>query len=163
MNAKTIAKGAFLAFCLIGMLVLPASAAADGQGTVSVKATTIDQGLKDDLWNSHTQHRLEAFDMHVRHANDIIGILNSHGIDTSQMQATLAEISAKRPELQSALENRDKAALQKVNDELRQLAKEFLKEMRDAIRSHYAAGTAGTASTTGIRGMTGTTEGIAAL
>jgi len=48
MNSKTIMKGAFLAFCLIGMLVLPAAAAPIGQATAG-QTSAIDQGLKDDL------------------------------------------------------------------------------------------------------------------
>jgi hypothetical protein len=171
MNTKTILKGVFLAFCLIGMLVLPVAAAPAGQvvgqGMMNGKANSIDAGLKEDLWNSHMQYRLEAFDMHVQHGTDVIKILNDHNIDTTQMQVTLTTFSGKRSELVTALENQDKDALQKINAELKQLRQDFIKEMRDTIREHYSAvkavaktTTTGTISTAAI---TGSSDGIAAL
>ena len=48
MNAQTMLKGAFLTFCLIGVLVLPAAAAGTGQATTG-QGSAIDQGLKDHL------------------------------------------------------------------------------------------------------------------
>lgn len=156
MNTRTILNGTFLAFCLVAMLVLPAAAAPAAQAT-NARANAIDQGLKDDLWNNHVQNRLAEFDMHVQHATSVIGILNKYGIDTTQMQSTLNTFSGKRTELQTALNNRDKEALKTINSELRELTKQFLKEMRDAIRDHYgkmkAAGSTGTASTVNSAGI----------
>jgi hypothetical protein len=48
MNAQTMLKGAFLTFCLTGVLVLPAAAAGTGQATTG-QGSAIDQGLKDHL------------------------------------------------------------------------------------------------------------------
>ena len=125
------------------------------------KANLIDQELKDDLWTNHVQYRLKAFDMHVQHGTDIIKILTDHNIDTRGMQGTLDTFSGKRSEFQTALENQDKEAVKKINVELRQ---EFLKEMRDAIRNHYAStSAANTARTAGIAGMTEAGVGTAAL
>lgn len=165
MNTKSILKGAFLAFCLIGMLALPAAATpvaqVNGQGMMNGKVNSIDDGLKEDLWNNHVQYRLKLFDMNVQHGTDVIKILNDHNIDTTLMQTTLDEFSGKRSELQTALENQDKDALKRINAELKELRQEFLKEMRDAIRAHYsAAGTAGTARATAV---TGAGEGLFAL
>lgn len=50
MYTKTIIKGAFVAFCLFSILVLPTAAAPAGQATSS---HAIDQGFKGDLWNNH--------------------------------------------------------------------------------------------------------------
>lgn len=97
MNSKTLVKGAFLAFCIIGMLVLPAAAA--GQTTTTGQASAIDQGLKDDLWASHQTYRLQEFDNHVTQANNVIAILEKYNIDTTQMQATLTTISGEHQRL----------------------------------------------------------------
>lgn len=64
MNSKTIMKGAFLALCVVGMIVLPAAAATIGQTTTG-QGSGIDQGLKDDLWANHHQYRLQHFDLNV--------------------------------------------------------------------------------------------------
>jgi hypothetical protein len=52
-------------------------------------------------------------------------------------------------------------AVKKINDELRQLRQEFLKEMRDAIRNHYASTSA--ANTARTASMTAAGVGTAAL
>jgi hypothetical protein len=138
MSSKNIMKGAFLAFCIIGMLVLPAAAAPTGQGATG-KTSAIDQGLKDDLWNNHHQYRLQEFDMHVERANSVIGILNKYSIDTSQMQSTLATISDKRTSLDTALTNKDKGGLKTINADLLSLWKQFAQEMKDSVKAHYTA------------------------
>lgn len=163
MNRITIINGAFLAFCLVSLLALPAAAAQNGQ-EMNVKLPAIDQGLNDDFWTIHITHRLETFDMHVQHANDIIKILRDHDIDTTLMQGTLDTFAGKRGELETALENRDREALKTINTGLRELARQFFKEMRDAIREHYGAtSAAGTAPTRGITGFTGADTGRAAV
>ncbi|WAC05721.1 MAG: hypothetical protein OS112_03590 [Methanoregula sp.] len=146
MKATQLIAGAFLACCLIGMMVLPASAASGVQG-MNVKAAKIDSGLQDDLWKAHAENRLETFDMHVRHAKDIIDVLEAHGINTSGPQAVLDQFAAMRPELEQALNNHDREALKTVNQKLIELTKQFLRSVRDAIRA--SAGTA-TASESGI-------------
>jgi len=138
MNSKNIMKGALLAFCLIGMLVLPAAAAPTGQGTAG-QTSAIDQGLKDDLWANHHQYRLQEFDLHVQRANSVIGILNKYNIDTTPMQATLTKISGERAALDTALTNQDKASLKTINADLLSLWKQFAQETRDSVKAHYTA------------------------
>ena len=138
MNSKNIMKGALLAFCLIGMLVLPAAAAPAGQVTAG-QASAIDQGLKDDLWANHHQYRLQEFDLHVQRANSVIGILNKYSIDTTQMQATLTTISGERAALDTALTNQDKESLKTINADLLSLWKQFEQEMKDSVKAHYTA------------------------
>jgi hypothetical protein len=137
MNTNTILKGAFVAFCLIGMLVLPAAAAPAGQGTVA-KVSTVDQGLKEDLWANHQQYRLQAYDMNVQRATSVISILNKYGIDTTACTGTLSTISGKRSALEAALTNKDREGLKTVNADLRTLWQQFRTQMRDAIRDHYS-------------------------
>ena len=154
MNSKTIMKGAFLAFCLIGMLVLPAAAASAGQGTTVQKAA-IDQGLKDDLWANRHLYRLQEFDLHVQRANSVITILNKYSIETNQMQATLTTISGERSALDTALTNKDEAGLKTINANLESLWKQFVQETRDSVKAHYtAARAAAKASATKTAGTT---------
>ena len=138
MNSQTILKGAFLAFCLIGMLVLPAAAAPAGQGAFGQKSV-IDQGLKDDLWTNHHQYRLQEFDLHVQRANSVTGILKKYNIDTTQMQATLSTISGERAALDTALTNKDKEGLKTINANLVSLWKQFAQERKDCVKAHYTA------------------------
>jgi hypothetical protein len=152
-------KGAFLALCLVGMIVLPAAATTAGQATTG-QASVIDQGLKDDLWVNHHQYRLQEFDLHVERANSIIGILDKYNIDTTQMQATLTTISGERAALDTALANRDKAGLKTINANLVSLWKQFAQEMKDSVKGHYTA--ARVAAKTGVTGTGALTTGITA-
>jgi hypothetical protein len=145
MKKNTILRGAFVAFCLIGMLVLPTTAAPAGQGTTTI--STIDQGLKDDLWANHQQYRLQRFDLNVQQADSVITILDKYNIDTIASQATLTTISGKRSELEAALSARNKTKLKTVNAELKTLWQQFTTEMRDAIKDRYGKGAAGTPAT----------------
>jgi hypothetical protein len=138
MSKNTILRSAFVAFCLIGMLVLPAAAAPAVQGTPAI--STADQGLKDDLWASHQQYRLQRYDMNVQHAESVITILEQYNIDTTACQATLTTISGKRSGLEAALSARDQEKLKTVNAELRTLWQQFRKEIRDAVRNHGGKG-----------------------
>jgi len=151
MNHRTMLKGAIIACCLIGMLVLPAAAAPAG---FSGNRTGIDPALKTDLWNNQETHRLAIFDENVQNANNVIGILDKYSIDTTQMQATLTQISGERSALQSAFANEDRNALKTVNQQLVSLWKQFRQEAVAAVRSHYgraspAASAAGTSAGSG--------------
>ena len=124
-------KGAVIVCFLMGMLVLPVAAAPAGQNP------TIDTGLKNDLWTAQEQHRLAVFDANVAHANSVIGILGKYDIDATQMQATLTQISAERPALESAFADQDRTALKTVNQQLVTLWKQFRQEAKTAVRDHY--------------------------
>jgi hypothetical protein len=152
MNSKTITKGAFLTFCLIGMLVLPVAASTAGQATTG-QASAIDQGLKDDLWANHHQYRLQEFDLHVQRADSVISILDRYYIDTTRMQVTLTTISGERAALDTALTNKDKDGLRTINANLVSLWKQFAQEIKESVRAHCtAARTALRASTPGNAG-----------
>jgi hypothetical protein len=142
MNHNTMLKGAFVAFCLIGMLVLPAAAAPTGQAT-TVKASAVDQELRDDLWASHQQYRLAEFDLNGQRANSVITILGKYGLDTTTCQSTLSTISGKRPALETALTTKDKEGLKTINSELKTLWQQFRSDIRDSVKSHYGNRAAG--------------------
>jgi|SRR5208337_3142022 len=148
MDRKTIMKGAFLAVCIIGMLVLPAAAAGQGSG--------VNQGLRNDLWANQQQYRLQEFDNHVQEANSVISILGKYNIDTTQMQATLSSISGERAALQTALTSEDRAGLQAVNADLVPLWKQFMQETQESIRAQRTS--AQSAATTSSDGTAGTVD-----
>lgn len=141
MKATRVTAGALFACCLIGMLVLPVSAASDVR-QVNAQASKIDAGLAEDLWKTHMENRLEAFDMHVRHGKDIIGVLEAHGIDGNGPQGILDQFGSLRPELEQALTSHDREALKTVNEKLVELTRQFLKSVREAIRAPAGTGTA---------------------
>jgi hypothetical protein len=99
--------------------------------------STVEQGLKDDLWANHQQYRLQAFDMNVQRATGVISILNQYGIDTTACTGTLSTIGSKRSSLETALTNKDREGLKTINADLKTLWKQFRTEMRDAIKEHY--------------------------
>jgi hypothetical protein len=141
MNSKNMIKGAFLAFCIIGMMVLPAAAAPNGQGNDN--GAQIDQGLKDDLWANHYQYRLSGFDTNVQRATGVIAILNTYNIDTTQPQSTLTIINGKRSALETALAGKDKEKLKTINAELKTLWEQFRTEIKESIRAHFTAARSG--------------------
>jgi len=141
---KNLLAGALVALCLIGMLALPVSAAPTTTSGTPAKVSAVDQGLKDDLWANHMQYRLARYDMNVEQAGAVIAILQKYNIDVSSCQATLDSIRAERADLQSALQSKDREKLKAVNEQLKTLWKQFLQEVKDAIKSHYGKGTAGT-------------------
>lgn len=136
MNSKTMLKGACIALCLLGMLVLPAAAAPAGQ-MAKGNGSVIDQGLKDDLWANHQQYRLQGFDMNVQRATSVIAILNKYGVDTTTCQGTLATISGERSALETALSAKDQSGLKTINANLKTLWEQFRTEMKDAVKAHY--------------------------
>jgi hypothetical protein len=153
MNSKNMINGAFLAFCIIGMMVLPAAAAPNGQGNGN--GAQVDQGLKDDLWANHYQYRLSGFDTNVQRATSVIAILNKYNIDTTQPQSTLTTISGKRSSLETALSSKDKESVKAINAELKTLWEQFRSEMKESIKAHFtAARAAAKTSTTGKAGAT---------
>jgi hypothetical protein len=142
MKAQTMLKGAFLTFCLIGMLAVPVAAAANGQG-VNAQGQAIDQNLKDDLWANHHQNRLKEFDLHVQRATSVIGILDKYNIETTKVKATLTTISGKRAALDDALTTKDREELKTINADLVSLWKQIRMDMRDSVKAHYGKTTPG--------------------
>ena len=161
MNSKTIFKGTLVALCLISMLVLPA-AAVTGQ-TATAKGNAIDQGLKDDLWANHQQHRLQQFDANVQRANSVIAILNKYGVDTTTCQATLSTITSDRSALETALSAKDRASLKTVNNELKTLWQQFRTEMKDAVKAKYGTRSLNGPAHSGAAGSANLTIEVPAL
>ncbi|MDD1656021.1 MAG: hypothetical protein LUO87_01415 [Methanomicrobiales archaeon] len=135
MNAPRTLAMATLALCLAGMLVLPAAAAPAANAERTGKMSTIDSGLRDDLWNVHRDFRLKIYELHVDKAGAVIGVLEEHGCDVTELNDILAQVKGQRDPLKEALENRDRNALKTINQELHRLWQEFRKGFRDCIRA----------------------------
>jgi len=148
MNSKNMVKGVFLAFCIIGMLVLPAAAAPISH-TANGNGTKIDQGLADDLASNRVQYRLQEFDMHVTRANSVISILNKYSIDTTHMQSTLNTISSKRSSLETAMTNKDQESVKAINGELKTLREQLMTDMKESVKAHRAAAKSSATGKTG--------------
>jgi len=146
MTSKILIKGAFVALCIVAVLVLPAAAA---PVQTSGNTTAASQGLKDDLWANHAQYRLQEFDLNVQRATSVIAILNNYGIDTTTCQETLSSISGERSALETALSSKDRTSLATINATLKTLWQQFRSETKAAIKAHYGKGIAKPSSTTG--------------
>jgi len=116
---------------LVAVLALPAAALAPAAGT---EKAGIDPGLKEELWNIHTVHRLDIFDGNVKAAGEAIAALERYGYETSGLSATVDAISGHRDALATALEARDREELRSINKELFTLWKDFRKETKQLIK-----------------------------
>lgn len=129
---KLLIVGAIL--CLFGILAIPAAALVS-ESQVSVSGNNrIDPGLRKELWEIHTKHRIARYDMNIQTAGEIIEALNKYGHNTSAISETLNEITGKREALVNALDDRDWNALKNVNLELVRLWREFRKELRQLFK-----------------------------
>jgi hypothetical protein len=113
---------------LVAALALPAAALPN----VSERAA-MDPELKDELWNIHTQHRLERFDNNVEAAGEAIDAVERYGYDGSGLSATIDNISGHRDSLAAALDARDREELRSTNVELISLWMEFRQEMKQLL------------------------------
>jgi hypothetical protein len=116
---------------LVAALALPAAALAPAAGTAGAG---IDPGLKDELWNIHTQHRLDRFDGNVETAREAIAALERYGYETSGLSATVDAISGHRDALAAALEARDREELRNINIELVSLWMDFRQEAKQLLK-----------------------------
>ncbi|MCU0631056.1 MAG: hypothetical protein MUF37_07890 [Methanoregulaceae archaeon] len=137
MKRKSMIGLVILGLCLAGMLVMPVAAApgAIHQAKTDKVNPAIPQDVKDDLWNVHMKYRIQQFDLNVQKATDVIGVLDKYQYDTTAMKATLSEIMAKKPALQSAVSAKDKDALKSVNQELVNLWKEYGKTVKTVLKA----------------------------
>jgi hypothetical protein len=126
------------ALCLAVLLAVPASAAQEAKQNTAQKP--IDSGLGKDLWDVYAEYRLQIFDLRIKGAGEAIGVLEDHGCSTGSLQATLDSITGEREPLSDALKGHDRKALQKVNQDLAKLWKEFREEAKESIRECSGAG-----------------------
>jgi hypothetical protein len=121
------------AIALIGLaaiMALPAGALPNAS-----QRAAIDPGLKDELWNIHTGHRLDRFDNNVEAAREAVGAVERYGYDGSNLSATVDAISGHRDDLAAALKDRDREELRSINTDLISLWKDFRQGMKQLLRA----------------------------
>ncbi len=116
---------------LVAVFALPAAALAPATGT---EKAGIDPGLKEELWNIHTAHRLDRFDGNVEAAGKAIAALEKYGYDVTGLSATIDAISMNRDSLASALKDKDREELRSINKELFSLWKDFRQETKQLLK-----------------------------
>lgn len=116
---------------LVAVLALPATALAPATGT---EKAGIDPGLKEELWNIHTAHRLDIFDGNVKAAGEAVDALERYGYDVTGLSATVDAISGNRDSLASALEARDREELRSINKEIFSLWKDFRQDTKQLLK-----------------------------
>lgn len=82
----------------------------DAQYTAAIKAI--------NGWQAQETRRLAEFDKNVASWQSTLNDLKAHGVDVSQAQGILDQISAERGPLQTAYENQDSDALDSINAQL---------------------------------------------
>jgi len=87
---------------------------------------------KNTYWTVRKESQLEAFDAWVRDGQELINSLNSAGYDTTAAQRALAVVSARRPDLVTALASKTELAVQSVNRQILPLSEEFVLAVAEA-------------------------------
>lgn len=87
--------------------------------------------LEDTYWETRKTNALEIFDLRVENAQTILDTLENLGYSTSEAQAKLDEITVKKSDLETALENRDNLEIYLVNVEILELSEELAEIVRD--------------------------------
>ena len=88
------------------------------------------QGL---AWQARETNRLARFDNTTGRMQDRLANLSARGADVSTAQGILSQILALRPQLQSAMDNHDEAALKGVNSQIVSLDQQFVQALKDAM------------------------------
>jgi len=87
--------------------------------------------LEDTYWEMRKTNALEIFDLRVENAQTILDTLENLGYSTSEAQAKLDEITDKKSDLETALENRDNLEIYLVNVDILELSEELAEIVRD--------------------------------
>jgi hypothetical protein len=76
-------------------------------------------------WQARETSRLADFDKHTTTLQDQLTNMTAKGIDVSQAQAVLTQITAERDPLKAAFDNHDQAAVKTVDSQLTALYEQF--------------------------------------
>lgn len=126
--------GILIAFCLLATIVTPAIAVSNENGRWK-NGGTINEGMKNDLWNLHIKYRILFFQLRQERAEAMIDVLEDHGCDVGTLPTDLQEIEAYEKKLEDALNDHDWKGLRTINHELKDLWKDFRKEVKESIRT----------------------------
>jgi len=124
---------------LVAGVALPAAAAHPWQsGKVNSYKAGIDENLTEELWSIHGTYRIQAYSLHRDEGREVVSALGRYGYNTTELNRILHDIEAMGPELQQALDEKDRDALHAVNHSLRSAWKDFLKILRRVIGAGFS-------------------------
>lgn len=90
----------------------------DGQISTATANSPYIAGKQSDYWNTRKTGTLADFDAWVANGQQVLDGLKLKGYDTAIPQRTLDVISARRPDIQSALESRSEIAITTLDQQL---------------------------------------------
>jgi len=84
-------------------------------------------------WQGRETTRLARFDNTTSRMQDRLTNISARGLDVSTAQGILSQITALRPQIQTALENHDETSLKGLNSQLTSLDQQFSQALREAL------------------------------
>ena len=107
MNRRSLQDITLIVLCLAVLTAAPCAARQDANqaGLNPVKSDRINESLKNELWNLHTEYQLKIFDLRMEQGQRIVTAIGSHGYNTSSLDQTLDKILNHRQELSVALQS----------------------------------------------------------
>lgn len=136
MNRRSLQDITLIVLCLAVLTAAPCAARQDANqaGLNPVKSDRINESLKNELWNLHTEYQLKIFDLHMEQGQRIVTAIGSHGYNTSSLDQTLDKILNHRQTLSVALDARDHDDERSADRSIRHEWKEFFQSMKNLIR-----------------------------
>ena len=125
-------------FLVVGVALPAASAHPWPSGKVNSQKAEIDENLTEELWSIHGTYRIQAYSLHRDEGGEVVSALGRYGYNTTELNRILHDIEAMGPELQQALDEKDRDALHAVNHSLRRAWKDFLKTFRRVIGAGFS-------------------------
>ena len=83
-------------------------------------------------WQARETARLARFDNTTARMQGRLANLSARGLDVSAAQGILSQITALRPQIQTALENHDEATLMGLNSQIMSLDEQYVQALRQA-------------------------------
>jgi hypothetical protein len=123
--------------CLATFLIAPVAAVPKEKipaGPANLKAGTINESLKEDLWAIHADYRMKNFVLQLEQGQQIISALHSYGYEAGDLESSLADIESLETNLSDALVSQNRSALKQVDKDIRSTWKDFYKSLRSLIR-----------------------------
>lgn len=90
--------------------------------------------IRNTLWTARAGYRMEAHNLLVAKGNEMIGVLEGHGMNTTKLQEAIDEYEALGPGLQQAIDENDKSGLQTVNKDLKKAWQGFMRALRTLVK-----------------------------
>jgi len=129
---------ALFGISLVAGMAFPSAAAFQGNiHRFNLSHTDAKEDLKNELWGMHGNFRIKAHTLLVDKGNGMIGMLEKYHFNTTRLNQAMEEYEALGPELQQALDEKDKNALHIVNTKLKDAWIGFFRALRTLVRAEY--------------------------